>query len=173
MTTAAMAIDRSGSGARVALSGDLRVGGVEGIHDRLGQVGPGPVTVGAGGGLGKGGNDRLDGGSGNDRVDGGPGDDLVRLPFSTCQGEGSRRKTRLERKSSSLNGNRRSCEQRSIGRRLGSSEAVEPFLTFDFLRGDGPTKLPLAIARLARRRLGPTTWPRPETTRRRSRTSTR
>ena len=43
MTTAAMAIDRSGSGARVALSGDLRVGGVEGIYARLAQVGgPGP-----------------------------------------------------------------------------------------------------------------------------------
>ena len=46
VTTAAMAIDRSGSGARVALSGDLRIGGVEGIYDRLGQVaGPGPVVV--------------------------------------------------------------------------------------------------------------------------------
>ena len=46
MKTAEMAIDRSGSGARLALSGDLRVGGVEGIYGRLAQVaGPGPVVV--------------------------------------------------------------------------------------------------------------------------------
>lgn len=44
--TAELAIDRSGEGARVALSGDLRVGGVEGIYRRLAEVaGPGPVVV--------------------------------------------------------------------------------------------------------------------------------
>ncbi|HRO11044.1 MlaE family lipid ABC transporter permease subunit [Amaricoccus sp.] len=46
MKTAELAIDRSGEGARVALSGDLRVGGVEGIYRRLAEVaGPGPVVV--------------------------------------------------------------------------------------------------------------------------------
>jgi phospholipid/cholesterol/gamma-HCH transport system permease protein len=43
---AAVAIDRSGEGARVALSGDLRIGGVETIVAPLGKVaGPGPVVV--------------------------------------------------------------------------------------------------------------------------------
>ena len=44
--TAAMLIDRDGPGARVALSGDLRIAGVEAIGSRLGQVaGPGPIVV--------------------------------------------------------------------------------------------------------------------------------
>lgn len=43
---AAMTVDRSGAGARVALSGDLRLAGVETVADRLAQVaGPGPVVV--------------------------------------------------------------------------------------------------------------------------------
>jgi phospholipid/cholesterol/gamma-HCH transport system permease protein len=44
--SAALAIDRSGEGARVALSGDFRVGGVEGIVGGLaGIAGPGPIVV--------------------------------------------------------------------------------------------------------------------------------
>jgi phospholipid/cholesterol/gamma-HCH transport system permease protein len=43
---AALQIDRTGGGAKVALSGDLRVGGVEAIFAQLGEVaGPGPVVV--------------------------------------------------------------------------------------------------------------------------------
>lgn len=50
MTTAAVAIDRSGQGARVALSGDLRIGGVAPLLDKLATVGgPGPVVVDASG----------------------------------------------------------------------------------------------------------------------------
>ena len=46
MTPAAVAIDREAAVARVALSGDLRLGGVESIVGRLGEVaGPGPVVV--------------------------------------------------------------------------------------------------------------------------------
>lgn len=50
MTTAAMAIDRSGEGSRIALTGDLRLGGVGGLLDRLAAVeGPGPIVVDASG----------------------------------------------------------------------------------------------------------------------------
>ena len=46
MTPAAVAIDREAAVARVALSGDLRLGGVESIVGRLGEIaGPGPVVV--------------------------------------------------------------------------------------------------------------------------------
>ncbi len=41
-----MAIDRSGQGARVTLSGDLRIGGIAGITSALDAVtGPGPIVV--------------------------------------------------------------------------------------------------------------------------------
>jgi phospholipid/cholesterol/gamma-HCH transport system permease protein len=46
VTSAAVLIDRSEKGARIALSGDLRVGGVEAIVGKLGSVaGPGPIVV--------------------------------------------------------------------------------------------------------------------------------
>lgn len=46
MAAAALTIDTSGQGARVALSGDLRIGGVQEIAGALGAVaGPGPVVV--------------------------------------------------------------------------------------------------------------------------------
>jgi len=45
-TSAAVAVDRSGPGARVALSGDLRLADVEAILGRLAAIGgPGPVVV--------------------------------------------------------------------------------------------------------------------------------
>ena len=50
LTTAAMAIDRSGQGARIALTGDLRIGGVGAVLDPFAAVaGPGPVVVDASG----------------------------------------------------------------------------------------------------------------------------
>jgi phospholipid/cholesterol/gamma-HCH transport system permease protein len=49
VTSATMAIERSGEGARIALAGDLRLGAIGPLRDRLASVtGPGPIVVDAG-----------------------------------------------------------------------------------------------------------------------------